>query len=285
MKKIPILALFLALFSMALSYQAFPANPEELTILVDGVPLDAKGVSIDQELYVPAWILENYGNTRIIWKPGASILEINTVEPEDAILKMEGAVSIRIGFYAEEEGFIIGKNTRVYILNLNPGSLDFGSGDSLHRRAHESTISRLQPIDEWVLKYLDLSPPERYYNAGLQKISKMDKETILGLNSIVEKYENLYQEFYHDLLSTLVFEKEREISESATISPELKDIKIMKLITDEEGKGKVTLQNGTHFVFCRMYHQGRLIIWNLPVTVTGNDISLELTNRNVTYKK
>lgn len=276
--------LFVFLLIMA-PHPSLSAKPEEVTILVDGVPLDAKGITIDQEIFVPAWILENYGNTRIIWKPGTSILEINTFEPLDAISKMEASISIRIGFYAEEEGFIIGKNTRVYILNLDPKNLTFENGNTLHDRAHQSTISRLQPINEWEIKYLNLSPTERYYRTGLQIISRMDKDTILGLDKVVDRYESLYRDFYFDLLSTIVFERERQISESATISPYLKDIKILKLITDEEGKGMITVPNGTYFVFCRMYLRGKIILWNLPVTVSGSDLSLELTNRNVIFTR
>ncbi len=285
MKRTSILILFAALLTLGISRQLCAADQEEISILVDGLPLDAKGVRVNREPYVPAWILENYGNTRIMWKPGESILEINTIEPESAIYKMEGTMRIRIGFYSQEEGFIAGKNTPVHILNMNPDNLEFESGASLHQRAHQSTISRLQIADEKVLKYLDLSPPERYHHAGLEIISQMERDSILGLDSIIARYESLYREFYYDLLSTLVFEKEKEISESPTISAELKELSISEVKTDEAGTGSITLRNGTHFVFCRMHHEGKLIIWNLPVTITGNDISLELTNRNVTFVK
>ncbi len=38
---------------------AFP-NPPDIPILVDGVPLDARAIAIRGEVYIPAWILENY---------------------------------------------------------------------------------------------------------------------------------------------------------------------------------------------------------------------------------
>lgn len=257
----------------------------EVTILVDGIPLDAKGIVVDQDVFIPAWILENYGTTKVIWKPGDSILEINTAPPIKPIEKMEGEVTIRVGFYASQEGFIIGDRTNVYIFNINPETLRFKDGKSIHERAHEAAIARLSPLNDIVIRYLDLSPPNRYLKDGWRVISLMDRKEILNLKTIVDRYELLYKEMYYDILSTLVLEKYSMINDASSIYPELKHITSLKMITDEDGKGKVTLKNGTYFIYSRMFYKGSIIVWNLPVTISGNDISIELTNRDATYMK
>src|SRR5512144_2080403 len=91
---------FLSLLAvLALLSAASPAGSDEgkIAIIVDGLPLDAKAIAVKDDVYVPAWILENYARTKVNWVRRSNILEIITTSPDQAVPPPEGTRSVRRG--------------------------------------------------------------------------------------------------------------------------------------------------------------------------------------------
>ena len=86
-------------------------------------PCDARGIAIRGEVYLPAWILENYGGTKVEWVRPANLLQINTASrPRDPV-PVEGTLKVKVGSYLASEGFVVGKTTRLFLLNTDPKAL------------------------------------------------------------------------------------------------------------------------------------------------------------------
>ena len=190
----------------------------DITIIVDGLPLDAKAVVIKDEVYVPAWILENYAHTKVNWSRQSNLLEIistpsnTSSEPKDGILKL------KVGFYLDAEGFVIGQNTRLYVLNVDPKDFRTDDGKTAAERAHEGSIERIGSVSEAMRIYLRLPPLDRFTARGWAIVAKMPKDEIATLSSSVEKYETLYKSLYYDLITNLVIGKQQALTSSSVIS-------------------------------------------------------------------
>lgn len=256
------------------------AAEETISIMVDGLPLDAKAVAIRDEVYVPAWILENYAHTKVTWLRGSNLLEIHTEAPAPPSLPPRGKVRIKIGVYLKSHGFVVGRNTRLYVLNIDPKEFLFPEGKSPSARAHEAAIERIGAISPAMHEYLELPPTERFSPKGWKIVSTMPGEEIATLTAIVDKYELLYKGLYYDLVTNLVIQKEQQANESAVIDESMKGVKIENVPVKEDGSAEIVLGNGFYFLYARMLYRNRQVVWNLPVSVRGGETSIELSNRN-----
>ncbi|MFA6147948.1 MAG: hypothetical protein WC899_07055 [bacterium] len=264
---------------------AFSAPPD-IPILVDGVPLDARGIAIRGEVYLPAWILENYGGTKVEWVRPANLLEINTAShPKDPV-PAEGTLKVKVGSYLASEGFVVGKTTRLFLLTMDPKEFRFPDGKTATERAHEGTIDRIGPASPPAIEYLKLSPTARFSQEGWGVVSRMPKEEIYVLPALVERYEALFNTLYYDLLTNLVLDMEHRVRESGTLDPALQKIGILSVPLGDDGGGSVRSTAGIRFLFGRMLYGSRQIVWNVPVVIHGGKETLvELTHRNASIRQ
>jgi hypothetical protein len=277
MRRTASVAVVAALLSVVPAYSA----PPDIPILVDGVPLDARGIAVRGEVYVPAWILENYGGTKVEWVRPANLLQITTASrPRDPVA-MEGTLKVKVGSYLASDGFVVGKTTRLFLLNTDPKEIRFPDGKTAADRAHEGTIGRIGSASAPVIEYLQLSPTARFSRDGWAVVSRMPKEEIYVLPALVERYEALYNTLFYDLLTNLVLEMERRVRESGTLDPALRKIEILPVSLGEDGAGSVRSAPGIRFLFGRMLYGSRQIVWNVPVVVQGAAVTtVELSHRN-----
>lgn len=259
---------------------AFSAPPD-IPILVDGVPLDARGIAVRGEVYIPAWILENYGGTKVEWVRPANLLQINTASrPRDPV-PMEGTLKVKVGSYLASEGFVVGKTTRLFLLNTDPKEFRFPDGKTAADRAHEGAIGRIGPASAPAVEYLQLSPTARFTREGWAVVSRMPKEEIYVLPALVERYETLYNTLFYDLLTNLVLEMEQRVRESGALDPALRKIEIFPVSLGEDGAGSIRSAPGIRFLFGRMLYGNRQIVWNVPVVIQGAaETAVELSQRN-----
>lgn len=259
---------------------AFSAPPD-IPILVDGVLLDARGIAVRGEVYIPAWILENYGGTKVEWVRPANLLQINTASrPRDPV-PVEGTLKVKVGSYLASEGFVVGKTTRLFLLNTDPKEFRFPDGKTAADRAHEGTIARIGPASTPAIEYLQLGPTARFTREGWAVVSRMPKEEIYVLPALVERYEALYNTLFYDLLTNLVLEMEQRVRESGALEPSLQKIEILPVSLGEDGAGSIRSASGIRFLFGRMLYGNRQIVWNVPVIVQGAaETVVELSHRN-----
>lgn len=270
-------ALLLLLSTAAPALAATPDIP----ILVDGVPLDARGIAIRGEVYVPAWIFENYAGTKVEWVRPANLLEIKTTPRPTEPVPAEGTLKVKVGSYLASEGFVVGNTTRLFLLNTDPKEFRFPDGRTAAERAHEGTISRIDPASSPAREYLRLPPTDRFTPEGWAVVSRMPKEEILGLPALVDRYEALYNSLYYDLLTNLVLEMEQRVRETGALDPALQGISILPVPLGEDGTGSVRSAPGIRFLFGRMLYGNRQVVWNVPVVIQGGAVtSVELSHRN-----
>lgn len=256
------------------------AGNGDIAIIVDGLPLDAKAIAIKDEVYVPAWILENYAHTKVNWSRQSNLLEIITTpsntasEPQDCVLKL------KVGFYLDAEGFVIGQNTRLYLLNVDPKDFRTEDGKTAAERAHEGSIERIGSVSEAMRSYLRLPPLDRFTARGWGVVAKMPKDEIATLSSTVEKYETLYKSLYYDLITNLVIGKQQALSTSSVIDGALKGIRIDNIQVKDDGTAEITLPNGLYYLYARMLYRNRQVVWDMPVSLRGGESVIELSNRN-----
>ncbi len=272
-------ACFLAVLGILLATSAAFAQGGTISIIVDGLPLDARAVAIKDEVYVPAWILENYARTKVNWIRRSNILEILTEAPSTAS-PQEGKMKLKIGIYLDQEGFVVGKGTRLYLLNSDPKEFRFPDGKTPAERAHEGTIERIGNLSEAMRQYLQLPPTERFSTKGWKIISVMPAEEISALNSTVDRYELLYKSLYYDLITNLISEKDEKIRTSSVIEETLKGVRIESVPVGDDGAAEIPLSNGLYFLYARMLYKNRQIVWDMPVAVRGGETTVELSNRN-----
>lgn len=270
-------AVLAALLAAAPAFSA----PPDIPILVDGVPLDARGIAVRGEAYIPAWILENYGGTKVEWVRPANLLQINTASrPRDSVA-VEGTLKVKVGSYLASEGFVIGKTTRLFLLNVDPKGFRFPDGKTAADRSHEGTIGRIGPASTPAVEYLQLSPTARFTREGWTVVSRMPKEEIYELPALVERYEALYNALFYDLLTNLVLEMEQLVRDSGSLDPALRKIEILPVSLGEDGAGSIRSAPGIRFLFGRMLYGNRQIVWNVPVVIQGAaETSVELSHRN-----
>lgn len=273
-------AFFAVVAVLLAAVPAFSAPPD-IPILVDGVPLDALGIAVRGEVYVPAWILENYGGTKVEWVRPANLLQINTAShPRDPV-PVEGTLNVKVGSYLASEGYVAGKATRLFLLNTDPKEFRFPDGKTAADRAHEGTITRIGPASAPAIEYLHLAPTARFTREGWAVVSRMPKEEIYVLPALVERYEAMYNTLFYDLLTNLVFEMEQRVRESGALDPALRKIEILPVPLGEDGAGSIRSAPGIRFLFGRMLYGNRQIVWNVPVAIQGAaETSVELSHRN-----
>jgi len=267
---------------LALLSAASPAGSDEgkIAIIVDGLPLDAKAIAVKDDVYVPAWILENYAHTKVNWVRRSNILEVITTTPDQPVPPPEGTLNVKIGFYLDTEGFVVGGATRLYLLNTDPKEFQFRDRKSAAVRAHEGAIDRIGKSSPDIHEYLALSPTERYSPRGWPIVARMPKEEIAKLAATVDRYEALYKSLYYDLITTLVIGKEQEVNSSSVIDDAVKGIRIESVPVGEDGTASVKVANGLYFLYARMLYKNRQIVWDIPVAVRGGEATIELSNRN-----
>ncbi len=268
---------------VAVLLAAVPAlsAPPDIPILVDGVLLDARGIAVRGEVYIPAWILENYGGTKVEWVRPANLLQIDTASrPRDPVPK-EGTLKVKVGSYSGSEGFVVGKTTRLFLLNTDPKEFRFQDRKTAADRAHEGTIGRIGPVSPPAIEYLQLSPSTRTTREGWAVVSRMPKEEISVLPALVERYEALYNTLYYDLLTNLVLEMEQRVRESGSLDPALREIRIFPVSLGEDGAGSIRSAPGIRFLFGRILYGNRQTVWNVPVVIRGSvETVVELSQRN-----
>jgi len=251
-----------------------------IQILVDGLPLDAKAISIGDEAYVPAWILENYAHTHVKWIREGNMLEILTDSPKGTAPPAKGTLKIRIGFYLAAEGFVVGGNTRLFLLNVDPKGFRFPDGKTPADRASEGAIERMGAVSAQLHDYLALPPTERFTPKGWGIVSRMSKEEIASLPVTVDRYELLYRSLFYDLVTNLVLGMEHLLNESSVINESLKGMRIESVGVKEDGSAQIQLPNGLYFLYGRMLYRNRQVVWDMPVSLRGGETELELSNRN-----
>lgn len=273
-------ASFTVIAALLAAVPVFSAPPD-IPILVDGVPLDARGIAVRGEVYIPAWILENYGGTKVEWVRPANLLQIDTASrPRDPV-PAEGTLTVKVGSYLASEGFVVGKTTRLFLLNTDPKEFRFPDGKTAADRAHEGTIGRIGPASVPAIEYLRLSPTARFTREGWAVVSRMPKEEIYVLPALVERYEAMYNTLYYDLLTNLVLEMEQRVRESGSLDPALRKIEILPVSLGEDGAGSIRTAPGIRFLFGRMLYGNRQVVWNVPVVIQGAaETSVELSHRN-----
>lgn len=267
-------------FLILLAIPGGSAAEGTIPIMVDGQPLDAKAVAILDEVYIPAWILENYAHTKVSWLRRSNILEIRTADPARMAVPSRGKVHVRIGVYLDPHGFVVGRNTRLYVLNVDPKEFLFPDGKSPFARANEAAVERIGGVSRALREYLELPPTERNSPKGWRIVAEMPDEEIAALSDTVAKYELLFKGMYYDLLTNLVIQKEHQLNESSVIDDSLKGMKIDHVPVREDGSAQIEVDNGFYFLFGRFLHQNRQVVWDIPVTVRGGEIGVELSNRN-----
>ncbi len=269
--------------AVAVLLAAVPAlsAPPDIPILVDGVPLDARGIAVRGEVYIPAWILENYGGTKVEWVRPANLLRIDTASgPRDPVPK-EGTLKVKVGSYLAPEGFVAGKAPRLFLLNMDPKEFRFPDGKTAADRAHERTIGRIGSASGPAVEYLQLSPAARFALEGWAVVSRMPKEEIFLLPALVERYEAQYNTLHYELLANLVLEMEQRLRKPGAVDPALRKLEILPVSLGEDGTGSILSAPGIRFLFGRMLYGNRQIVWNLPVVIHGEaDTSVELSHRN-----
>lgn len=271
--------LFLAALSLLPARIAF-ASDGKIPIMVDGLPLDAKAITVQDEVYVPAWILENYAHTKVKWVRRSNLLEILTLPPEGASTPAAGTLRLKVGFYLAAEGFVVGRNTRLFILNTDPKEFQFPDGKSPMERATEGAIERMGNISGALREYLALPPTERFTPKAWGIVSRMPKEEIVTLSATVDRYELLYRSLFYDLVTNLVQNKENELKQSSGIDESLKGLRIDSVDVGEDGSATAKLPDGLYFLYARMLHQNRQVVWDMPIAVRGGETQVELSNRN-----
>lgn len=272
-------ALFL-LAALLLTTPAARSEEGKIAIIVDGLPLDAKAIAVKDDVYVPAWILENYAHTKVNWLRRSNILEIITTAPDRPTPPPEGTLKIKIGFYLDSEGFVVGGGTRLYLLNSDPKEFQFPDGKTPAARAHEGAVDRIGKSSPEIHEYLALSPSDRYSPQGWRIVARMPKQEIATLSATVDKYEGLYKGLYYDLITTLVIDKDQQVNASNVIDDALKGTRIESVPVAENGTAEVKLANGLYFLYARTLYKNRQIIWDIPVAVRGGETLIELSNRN-----
>lgn len=253
-----------------------------IPIIVDGLPLDARAIAVKDEIYIPAWILENYAHTKIRWMRQGNILEILTEKqaPDGPDAAKEGRVALKIGFYLESEGFVVGKSTRLFLLNVDPKEFRFPDGKTAAVRAHEGALDRIGAASDAMKEYLSLTPTERFAPKGWKIVARMPKEEIAVLSASVDKYETLFRSLYYDLLTNLVIEKEQAVNASSVIDDSLKGMRIDKVAVSDDGAASLKIANGIYFLYGRLLYGNRQVVWDMPITVRGGEAAVELSNRN-----
>ncbi len=275
-----------AIVALLLLLVLLPASPAaasedgKIAIIVDGLPLDAKAIAVKDDVYVPAWILENYAHTKVNWRRPSSVLEIITTAPDRPSPPPNGTLKVKIGFYLDSEGFVVGGATRLYLLNSDPKEFQFADRKSPAARAHEGAVDRIGKSSKDIHEYLALSPTDRYSPKGWRIVARMPKQEIATLAATVDKYEVLYKSLYYDLITTLVIGKEQQVNASNVIDDELKGMRIENVPVGEDGAAEVKLPNGLYFLYARMLYKNRQIVWDIPVAVRGGETLIELSNRN-----
>jgi len=269
-----VLVAFLSLVSPAAS------DESKIAIIVDGLPLDAKAIAVKDDVYVPAWILENYAHTKVNWRRRSNLLEIITTTPDQPTPPPEGTLKVKIGFYLDSEGFVVGGTTRLYLLNMDPKEFQFSDGKSAAERAHEGAVDRIGKSSPDIHAYLALSPMDRFSPNGWRVVARMPKTEIATLAATVDKYELLYKSLYYDLITTLVIAKDQQVNSSNVIDDALKGIRIESVPVAEDGTANAKLANGLYFLYARMLYKNRQIVWDIPVAVRGGETVIELSNRN-----
>lgn len=251
-----------------------------IPIVVDGQPLDARAVLIGDEVYIPAWILGNYAHTKVNWMRQGNLLEI-LVNPSDASsAPPEATIKIKVGYYFGGEGFVVGKSTRLYLLNVDPKDFRFPDGKTPGDRAHEGALERLGPISDGAKAYLTLPPIDRFTPKGWGSVSKMPKDEIAGLPLTVEKYEGLYKALFYDLVTNLVIAKS-DLLRGTMIDESLKGVRIDVITVDETGTGTLKVPGaGLNFIYGRSLYKNNQIVWDIPIAVRGGENVVELSNRN-----
>lgn len=257
-----------------------PAAGGGIPIMVDGLPLDAKAIAVENEVYVPAWILENYAHTKVKWMRRSNLLEILTVAPAEPVLPARGTLKIKIGFYITSEGFVVGRHTRLFLLNVDPKEFQFPDGKSPADRANEGALERMGEVSEPLREYLALPPTERFTPKGWGIVARMPKEEIVSLSVTVDRYEILFKSLFYDLVTNLVLNKENQLKGSSVIDDSLKGIRIDSIDVSEDGSAEIRLPDGLYFLFGRMLYRNRQVVWDMPVAVRGGENELELSNRN-----
>jgi|GEM_PF-3182487 len=252
----------------------------DIPIMVDGLPLDARAIAVGEDVYVPAWILENYAHTKVNWMRRANVLEIVTTTPGEAAAPREGTLRIKVGFYAEQEGFVVGRDTRLFVLNVDPKELRFADGKSPSDRAHEGAVDRVGPCSQAMREYLLLAPTDRFSPRGWNIVARMPKEEIARLPAIVDRYELLYKGLFYDLLMNLVMAKEAEVNASGIIDESLRGLRIDRVPVREDGSAEIRLPGALHFLYARLLYRNRQVVWDLPVSLRGEETAVELSNRN-----
>ncbi|MBI5904638.1 MAG: hypothetical protein HZB86_03675 [Deltaproteobacteria bacterium] len=258
-----------------------PSPAPDIPIIVDGVPLDARAVMVTGEPYIPAWILENYTGTRVRWVRQGKLLEISTTAKSPEPTAAAGTIKVKVGSYLASEGFVVGKATRLFLLNVDPKEFRFPDGRTAAERAHEGTVERIGQASPPARDYLRLSPTDRFSQKGWEAVARMPKEEIAGLPALADRYEALYTSLYYDLLTNLVLETERRVREAGTLDPGLKQIAILSIPVSDDGLAAVKAPEGVKFLYGRMLYGNRQIVWDVPVAVRGGaETSIELSHRN-----
>lgn len=274
--------LLLAALSFPAARSAFPAD-RKIPIMVDGLPLDAKAIVVQDEVYVPAWILENYARTQVLWMRQHHLLEIFTGPEFPAAAPGAGTLRLKIGFYLTAEGFVVGRNTRLFLLNADPKEFQFPDGKSPADRAVEGAIKGMGPASAPFLEYLALPPAERQLPKGWELVARMHKEEVKTLSASVDRYELLYRGLFFDLVTNLVSEMEQLLNGSSVIEDSLKGLRIDIIDVRGDGSASIRLPNGLYFLYARMLHGKRQVIWDIPVVMRGGETLLELSNRNAAF--
>jgi hypothetical protein len=277
------LPLAIAVFLLSGAAPAFPASSPapDIPIIVDGVPLDARAITVGGEPYIPAWILENYTGTRVRWVRQGKLLEISTTAKSPEASTAPGTIKVKIGSYLASEGFVVGKATRLFLINVDPKEFRFPDGRTAGERAHEGTVERIGQASPPARDYLRLSPTDRFSQKGWEAVARMPKEEIAGLPALVDRYETLYHSLYYDLLTNLVLETERRVRDSGTLDPGLKQITIVPVPVADNGFAVTKAPEGIQFLYGRMLYGNRQIVWDVPVAVRGGaETSIELSHRN-----
>lgn len=271
------LALAVLMTTIAAASQAASGD---IAIIVDGLPLDAKAIAIKDEVYVPAWILENYAHTKVNWSRQSNLLEIISTPSNTSSAPVDGTLKLKVGFYLDAEGFVIGQNTRLYVLNVDPKDFRTDDGKTAAERAHEGSIERIGSVSEAMRNYLRLPPLDRFTARGWAIVAKMPKEEIGSLSSSVEKYETLYKSLYYDLITNMVIGKQQALNESSVIDGSLKGIRIDNIPVKDDGTAQITLPNGLYYLYARMLYRNRQVVWDMPISLRGGESVVELSNRN-----
>lgn len=271
------LALAVLMTTIAAASQAASGD---IAIIVDGLPLDAKAIAIKDEVYVPAWILENYAHTKVNWSRQSNLLEIISTPSNTSSAPVDGTLKLKVGFYLDAEGFVIGQNTRLYVLNVDPKDFRTEDGKTAAERAHEGSIERIGSVSEAMRNYLRLPPLDRFTARGWAIVAKMPKEEIGSLSSSVEKYETLYKSLYYDLITNMVIGKQQALNESSVIDGSLKGIRIDNIPVKDDGTAQIKLPNGLYYLYARMLYRNRQVVWDMPISLRGGESVVELSNRN-----